>query len=375
MAVISGCMSLRILSPFWHFVLTPVLFCVFSGCTRTADTPSARIDPVAQPAVAEPDVPETRVVPSKSSDADFELVPVAPDSRAKSAASDSASHRAPIYDVETSGEALIAAALKRAKRDQKRVLVEFGGNWCGWCYKLHDVFLKNDIVRPIVFEEYELVLVDEGRNRDLMLAYGGHERAYSFPHLTILEADGTVLTNQETGSLERGPKHDPQLVAEFLNQWVSAKQDAEQLLADALTTAASGNRRVLVRVGTPDCGWCKVLAQFVQDHEQLFATDYVDLKIDTMRMNNGEQVAARLHPNGSGGGVPWMVILAPSGEVLTSSFGPAGNIGYPYLPEEIAYFISMLRDTRHNLTDDNLSLIEADLNRYRTEREQKAAHN
>jgi hypothetical protein len=72
---------------------------------------------------------------------------------------------------------------------------------------------------------------------------------------------------------------------------------------------------LLIRVGTPYYGSCNVLAQFVQDHESLIATDYVDIKIDTVRMTNGEQVAAQLSPKESGG-VPWMVILDASGKDL-----------------------------------------------------------
>lgn len=278
--------------------------------------------------------------------------------------------REPIYVEEGNGKELIAAALKKAQRDHKHVLIEWGGNWCGWCYKLHDVFHNDAAVHPIVHEEFELVLIDSGKNKDLMLEYGGTDRQYSFPHLTVLDEQGAVLTNQETGSLEEGPQHDPKLVSQFLRTWIPEKVDAEQLLADSLMKAAAEDKCVLVRVGTPYCGWCNVLAQFVQDHESLIATDYVDIKIDTMRMTNGEQAAARLAP-GESGGVPWMVILDSSGKELASSLGPDGNIGYPYQPNEIAHFITMLRDTRKRLTDADLDSIAADLNAYRDEREAK----
>ena len=279
--------------------------------------------------------------------------------------------REPIYAEEANGKDLIAAALKKAQRDHKHVLIEWGGNWCGWCYKLHDVFHQDTAVQPIVHEEFVLVLIDSGKNKELMLEYGGQDRQYSFPHLTVLDEQGSVLTNQATDSLEEGPKHDPKLVSEFLGKWTPDKIDAEQLLADALLKAAALDKSVLVRVGTPYCGWCNVLAQFVQDHESLFAADYVDIKIDTMRMANGEQVAARLAP-GENGGVPWMVILDATGKELANSFGPDGNVGYPYQPNEIAHFITMLRESRKKLTDTDLEAIAADMNAYRDSREAKS---
>ncbi len=351
-----------------------MIVCATAGCGRSAD----------EPAVAGRANGTSHAVPNDLSDSTAPTSPavavstspeaVVAETPAVTPAGEQKPKREPIYDTETPGEELIGAALRRAKRDHKHVLVEFGGNWCGWCYKLHDVFSKNEVVHPIVFEEYELVLVDEGKNQDLMLRYGGKDRQYSFPHLTILDSDGQVVTNQETGSLEKGPEHDPQLVADFLRQWIPAKEDAEHLVSDALKTASAENKRVLMRVGTPYCGWCKVLAQFLQDHEGVFATDYVDLKLDTLRMTHGEQVAARFEPKG-GGGIPWMVILDASGTVLTSSIGPDGNIGYPYKPEEISHFLTMLRETKQNLSDADLGQIEADLNRYRTDREQEPATN
>src|SRR5262245_41667101 len=50
--------------------------------------------------------------------------------------------REPIYDEQADAKAQIGAALTKAKRHNTRVLIMFGGNWCGWCYKLHDVFTK-----------------------------------------------------------------------------------------------------------------------------------------------------------------------------------------------------------------------------------------
>jgi len=299
-----------------------------------------------------------------------EMADAATPAAASEVAPPPATKREPIYLDEPNGKQLIAAALERAQRDHKHVLIEWGGNWCSWCYKLHDVFHNDAMVRPVVHEEFELVLIDQGQNKELMLEYAGPEGVSGFPHLTILDAGGAVLTNQETGSLETGPQHDPQKVTEFLRKWVPAQQDAEQLLSGALAKAVSEQKAVLVRVGTPYCGWCTVLSGFMQQQQSVFATDYVDLKIDTQRMLHGEQVAARLQPAGTDG-IPWMVILDASGKTVATSIGPEGNIGYPYQPGEIAHFISMLRSTRSRLTDAQLESIAAELTAWRVSREEQ----
>jgi len=44
---------------------------------------------------------------------------------------------------------------------------------------------------------------------------------------------------------------------------------------------------------------------------------------------------------------------------------------YPYQPNEIVHFITMLCDARKRLTDADLDAIAADLNAYRDKREAK----
>ncbi|MBX3442027.1 MAG: thioredoxin family protein [Planctomyces sp.] len=134
--------------------------------------------------------------------------------------------REPIYIEEANGEALIAAALNRAQAGNKRVLIEWGGNWCGWCYRLHDTFHQDALVRPVLESSYELVLIDSGPNRDLMKHYGGNDRQYSYPHLTVLNSQGEVLTNQNTEPLEQGKGHSGERVAEFLRTWAPGAEEA-----------------------------------------------------------------------------------------------------------------------------------------------------
>ena len=278
--------------------------------------------------------------------------------------------REPIYDPESDAEALISAAVLAAHRDNKRVLIEWGGNWCGWCYKLHDVFKKDDEVKPLVYENFELVLIDSGANRELMKHYGGADRQFSYPHLTVLGGDGNVLVNQNTEPLEEGSEHDPALVAKFLREWSPEPLNAQALLEAALERARAEDKHVLVHVGTPYCGWCKVLSAFLADHETLLDQDFVDLKIDTLRMIDGKAVADALLP-GESRGVPWMVVVDSSGDVKATSVGPDGNCGYPVSDSEINHFLTMLTQTRNRMTDEDFDAIRADLEQYRIERDRR----
>jgi thiol-disulfide isomerase/thioredoxin len=269
-------------------------------------------------------------------------------------------NRNPIYDENADARADIAAAVHRAAVENKRVLVKFGGNWCGWCFKLHDLFHENRDIATILRNEYELVLVDVNNNRALIEEYAPNG-SYGFPWLTILDSSGRVLCNQETGSLEIGPKHDPAKVKDFLVQWQSEPRVADEVLAEGIERGKKENKRVFVHVGAPWCGWCHVLEKFLNANDELLGTDYVDVKIDQDRMTDGKELAEKLRAGRTQDGIPWFAILDSNGETLATSDGPQGNIGHPSEPHEIEHFLKILRQTRQRLTDDQIADLEKQL--------------
>ncbi|MGE4618251.1 MAG: hypothetical protein AAEJ04_00420 [Planctomycetota bacterium] len=90
------------------------------------------------------------------------------------------------------------------------------------------------------------------------------------------------------------------------------------------------------------------------------ANDYIDLKIDTDRMTNGKEVAARIRGE-QRGGIPWIVILDGDAKKLITGDGPEGNIGCPVSEGERAHFIKMIQATRKKLTDSQVAQITTHL--------------
>ena len=78
-------------------------------------------------------------------------------------------------------------------------------------------------------------------------------------------------------------------------------------------------------------------------------------------MTNGREVAGRLGKPEKGG-IPWLVILDAAGEKLIASDGPKGNIGYPFEPHEIEYFLTMLKSTAERMDEGQLAEVETALN-------------
>jgi thioredoxin-related protein len=270
-----------------------------------------------------------------------------------------------IYDPAADAKAQIAAAVEKAKRENQRLLLMFGGNWCPWCHKLHELFASDKDIAKTLLYEYQLVLVDIGRrdkNLDILKSYDIDLKKGGVPFLTVLDENGKVLANQETGSLEAGDHHDPEKVGAFLDKWKAQPRDAEKVLADSLSRAKKEEKTVLVHLGAPWCPWCRRLDDFLaqKDIARILQADIIDLKIDVDRMTNGKDVAKRLRKSEEGG-IPWMVLLDAEGKAIATSDGPKGNIGYPAEPEEVSHFLGMLKKAGHRISADQIGQVEKTL--------------
>ena len=160
----------------------------------------------------------------------------------------------PVYDAQADAKADITAALKKCKKDNQRVLLVYGANWCGWCVKLDGVFKRNRDIRRKILYEYRIVKVDVGKfdkNMDIAKRHGVDLKQHGIPFLTVLDGNGSMLTNQNTSDLEKGAEHDVEKVKRFLTRWQAEPQDADKLLAAAVARAAQEKKRVFVHLGAP----------------------------------------------------------------------------------------------------------------------------
>jgi hypothetical protein len=110
-----------------------------------------------------------------------------------------------------------------------------------------------------------------------------------------------------------------------------------------------------------------VLEEFLDTNAGLFADDYVVLKIDVEKMEQGDEVAQRLRGDRRGG-IPWITILDGNGTELVTSDGPNGNIGCPITEAECAHFITMLEKTMQHAPDDRVGEIAKALDQYASTR-------
>lgn len=170
--------------------------------------------------------------------------------------------------------------------------------------------------------------------------------------LAILSPDRKLIVQAGTDQLSAEGQLDRTALTEFLRTRRIPLPDAQQQFAHALKQATKEDKRVLVQVSGPGCPPCVLLSRYLDGQKQLVGKDYVYLKLDT-RMPHSNEVIKDIR-KAAGGGVPWMAILSTSGEVLTTSDSEEGNIGYPSSKSGKAHFEKMVRDTRQQLSDEEL---------------------
>lgn len=139
-------------------------------------------------------------------------------------AAESTAARPNIYDESLDGTRQIAEALINAKKENKRILLQFGANWCGWCHKLHELFNADKGISDQLKVGYIVLLVDvnKGHNENVDTRYGNPTR-FGLPVIVILDSDGKILTTKDSGELEEGDHHSSQKVSAFLKEWTPRK--------------------------------------------------------------------------------------------------------------------------------------------------------
>ena len=108
-----------------------------------------------------------------------------------------------------------------AARENKRVLVVFGANWCYDCHVL-DTTLHSKEFAPLVDANYVIVhinLGDEGKDNNVLAAHLGVVLNRGIPSLAVLEPDGKVVVAQKNGEFESTVKIGPDEVRTFLEKW------------------------------------------------------------------------------------------------------------------------------------------------------------
>ena len=123
------------------------------------------------------------------------------------------------YNPNDNAQQKIDVLLKQAKKEKKNVILQAGGNWCGWCLLFNDFIKTNTKVKKELqsnFLYYHLNFSKENKNEAVFKKYAPNGDKLGYPFFIVLNSSGKVLKVQESGSLEEGKGYNEAKVINFL---------------------------------------------------------------------------------------------------------------------------------------------------------------
>ena len=123
------------------------------------------------------------------------------------------------YDPSRNAAHDIQNAIAETHRTGKRILLEIGGNWCGWCHTMDKFFEQNPKLLALREENFVLVKVNFSKENKNEMLLANYPHIPGYPHLFVLDSEGKLLHSQDTSQLELGKSYDLKKFTAFLKKW------------------------------------------------------------------------------------------------------------------------------------------------------------
>ena len=111
------------------------------------------------------------------------------------------------------------AALALAKKTNRNVLIEIGGNWCSWCHKMDAFLEKNPEVYQKLHSQFVLLKVsvsDSNENEGFMSTL---PPVLGYPHMYVSTAAGKMVLSKDTAELQDNGQYSSQQWLAFIKKW------------------------------------------------------------------------------------------------------------------------------------------------------------
>lgn len=126
-----------------------------------------------------------------------------------------------LYNPKANAKEDIAKAVAKAKAEGKNVMIQAGGNWCGWCILFDKKVKATPKLKNMLDKNYVSVHLNyssENKNEEVFKELGSPER-YGFPVFIVLDENGKVIHTQDSAVLEEGKGHSTKKVMDFFKKW------------------------------------------------------------------------------------------------------------------------------------------------------------
>lgn len=123
------------------------------------------------------------------------------------------------YDKTRDPAADLRAAVAQAQRENKRILLEVGGEWCIYCRLLNKVIHDDERITRRLHDSFIVIKVNFSPDVPNEAFLSRYPQIQSYPHLFVLDSDGSLLLSHNPDALMNGEKYVPDLILAFLEKW------------------------------------------------------------------------------------------------------------------------------------------------------------
>jgi thioredoxin-related protein len=127
------------------------------------------------------------------------------------------------FDPEKNPFKDLKETIAEAKKTNKRIILDVGGEWCIWCHRI-DAFMEETAEVKDILDKYFIILKvnfsKENKNEKFLSQYPPIE---GYPHFFVLDKKGKLLHSQNTGELEEDKSYSKDKFMAFLNKWSAKK--------------------------------------------------------------------------------------------------------------------------------------------------------
>lgn len=131
------------------------------------------------------------------------------------------------FDPTRSASNDLQEGIAKARAENKRIILDVGGEWCVWCRNMDFFFLRNDALSKLRDDNFiwlKINMSQENENKEFLAKY---PEIKGYPHLFVLEKNGVFLHSQDTSPLEQEKSYNLQRFTDFLKKW-SPKKSKEK---------------------------------------------------------------------------------------------------------------------------------------------------
>jgi len=131
------------------------------------------------------------------------------------------------YNENQDARADLKKAIARAKKENKHVLVQMGGNWCPWCMKFHAIVTSYPRLDSLMKSSYVYLLINVPKEKDKrnysLFQELGYPNRFGYPVFLIFDGTGKRLNTVDSDGFEypntKVPGYDTSKVERFLKLW------------------------------------------------------------------------------------------------------------------------------------------------------------